>query len=114
MNFGVRIQATAERFPDHIAIERVGTGTLHETTYRQLSDLSAGWAGRLAGEGVRRGDRVAILADNDERWIGVYVGILRLGAVAVPLDTAYGAAQLRTILRHCGATVLCLTPKYVE
>ena len=61
-----------------------------------------------------RGHRVAILADNDGRWIACYLGVLRLGAVVVPLDTAYKTAHVHTILRDSGARVLFTTSRYAE
>ena len=47
---------------------------------------TAAW---LADASVARGDRCALLAENDAHWCAAYLGVLRLGAVAVPLDTAY-------------------------
>ena len=55
---------------------------------------------------VSAGDRCAILADNDAYWCGAYLGILALGAIAVPLDTNYSATQVATILSDSGARVL--------
>lgn len=63
---------------------------------------------------VCRGDRVAILADNEARWISAYLGALWIGAVAVPLDTAYKPAQVATILASSGACVLVTTPKFLD
>jgi long-chain acyl-CoA synthetase len=60
----------------------------------------------MAAQGVVRGDRCAILADNDARWCAVYLGLLRLGAIAVPLDTNYSAAQVATVLGASGARLL--------
>ena len=48
----------------------------------------------------------AILADNDAHWCAAYLGILRLGAIAVPLDTNYSARQVATIVRDSGSRVL--------
>ena len=64
------------------------------------------WAAWLAAEGIAPGDRCAILAHNDAHWCAAYLGILKRGAVAVPLDTNYSAAQVATILRDSGATLL--------
>ena len=67
----------------------------------------------LIAQGIAAGDRVAILADNDARWIAAYLGALRIGAVAVPLDTAYKAGQVRTVLDNSGARLLFTTPRYL-
>jgi long-chain acyl-CoA synthetase len=79
-----------------------------------LAQQSAGIAAWLHGQGVVPDDRVAILADNDARWIAAYLGVLRLGATAVPLDTAYKAGQVRTVLDNSGARLIFTTARYLD
>ena len=101
--------------PDLVAIEVLGAGdAIRQTTYGELDALAGRIAAWLQDAGVRRGDRAAILADNDASWVAAYLGVLRLGAVAVPLDTAYKAAQVRTVLADAGARVLFTTERYLD
>ena len=101
--------------PDLVAIEVLGAGdAVRQTTYRELDAEAGRIATWLKGAGVARGDRAAILADNDAAWIAAYLGVLRLGAVAVPLDTAYKAPQVRTVLADSGARVLFTTERYLD
>ena len=65
----------------------------------------------LSSRGIRKGDRCAILAANDAHWCAAYLGILKLGAVAVPLDTNYSAEQVSTIVRDSGAKMLFVSVK---
>ena len=112
-NFAARIGAVAQATPARTAIEQIATaGTVTPTTYGELDAQAARIASWLVTEGLQPGDRVAILADNDARWIAAYLGVLRLGAVAVPLDTAYKAAQVRTVIENSGARLLFTTQKY--
>jgi long-chain acyl-CoA synthetase len=60
------------------------------------------------------GDRVAILADNDARWCAAYLGILRIGAVAVPLDTAYNPEQIATVVRSSGARLVFADERHID
>jgi long-chain acyl-CoA synthetase len=113
-NFAARIAAAADRFADRPAVEMVRGDRVETTTYRELDDDSARLAGWLIENGIGRGDRAALLADNDAPWIGAYLAVLRIGAVAVPLDTAYKADQVRTVLENSGARMLFTTPKYLE
>ena len=113
-NFCARIADTAGRFADRTAIELLHEGRITETSYAGLMDGAARAASWLGGVDVRAGDRVAILADNEARWISAYLGTLWIGAVAVPLDTAYKPAQVCTILGNSGARVLFTTPKYLD
>jgi long-chain acyl-CoA synthetase len=115
MNFAQLIEDACRRHPDKAAIELLRTdGGLETITFSDLDRL-AGFAARwLIQQGVAQGERVALLADNDGRWIAAYLGALRIGAVAVPLDTAYKAAQVAIVIGHCGARVLMTAPKYLE
>jgi long-chain acyl-CoA synthetase len=112
MNFAARIADTAAQYPREVAIEHVDGNTVVSTSYAELTAHAAAWTAALAGAGVARGDRVAVLGSNTEPWIAAYLGALRMGAVAVPLDTAYNAQQLHTILSHCSATALCVSDRF--
>jgi long-chain acyl-CoA synthetase len=114
-NFAGRISDVARRMPGQPAIERLhDDGRLDVMSYGELEDLAGRIAAWLVASGMGRGDRIAILADNDARWIAAYLGALRIGAVAVPLDTAYKAGQVATVLAHAGARLVFTTPRYLE
>ncbi|HUR21309.1 MAG TPA: AMP-binding protein [Vicinamibacterales bacterium] len=113
-NFYDRFSTAATRFPDRTAIELQAADQLLATTYRELEQQGAGIAAWLHAQGVAADDRVAILADNDARWIAAYMGVLRLGATAVPLDTAYKAGQVRTVIDNSGARLIFTTARYLD
>ena len=84
----------AETIPALLAHRRQADGDLQAVvtadgavTYRELDDASAAVAARLAGAGVVKGDRVALLAPNGIEWATVALAVLRMGAVLVPLST---------------------------
>ncbi|MEP6782424.1 MAG: AMP-binding protein [Acidobacteriota bacterium] len=104
------------RFGDQTAVEIQRAAGVKGTqverfTYRQMHDMASAWSAWLASEGVAAGDRCAILAHNDAHWCAVYLGILKRGAVAVPLDTNYSAKQVATIVRDSGAKLLFVSDK---
>jgi acyl-CoA synthetase (AMP-forming)/AMP-acid ligase II len=105
-NFAARIADAAARFAGETAIEVLRGDQVETTTYGALMSHAANFAGWLHAQGIGPGDRAAILSDNDASWIAAYLGLLRLGAVAVPLDTAYKAAQVATVVADSGAKVL--------
>ena len=105
--------SSAQRFPDRPAVEifkRAGIETFRYADMRVLADRGARM---LHAAGISPGERCALLADNDARWCGAYLGILQLGGVAVPLDTAYTAGQVGTIVRDAGARFLLTSPRYL-
>ena len=105
-NFWQTYDEAAASFAGNVAVEVQRSSGLERVTYRELKTWAEGVAAWLTAQGVAQGDRCAILADNDARWCAAYLGILRLGAVVVPLDTNYSAAQVATVLSASGARLL--------
>ncbi len=102
----------AEKFPDRPAADLQRQDDVQRLSYREMAELSARAAAWIAARGVRPGERVAILAENDPMWCGAYLGILRAGAVAVPLDTNYSPAQVAKLLKDCGAAALFTSDRF--
>jgi long-chain acyl-CoA synthetase len=93
---------SARRHPQREALRRGG----RRIAYGELDRASAQVARRLAAEGVRPGDRVALMAPNVPELVAAYYGILRAGAIAVPLDVDLTRDELRATLVDCGAALL--------
>ncbi len=96
----------ATRLAERPAVEVQRRDSVERFSYGDLRELALDRAAWLTAQGVSPGDRCAILADNDAHWCAAYLGILRIGAVAVPLDTNYSAKQVAAILRDAGALAL--------
>ena len=58
-------------------------------TYRDLDDASARFSAGLSRRGVEPGDRVLVQVPKSVEAVALYLGVLRCGAVYVPLNTAY-------------------------
>lgn len=97
------LDEVADRHDHAVALQEVTDDGLTRTTYRQLRDLSHHVAAVLADAGVKAGDRVVLSAKNRPEWAIGYFGILRLGAVAVPVDHALEGSQLSNIVRSSAA-----------
>jgi acyl-CoA synthetase (AMP-forming)/AMP-acid ligase II len=98
----------AAAFPDEIAWRNVADRTTMTLAqwHRRSNQLARG----LRDHGVTKGERVALQIGQDEplEWLVSYVAIHKAGAVAVPLLSRLGAAELARVLRHAGASVaLC-------
>lgn len=98
MRHAARTYGTREflRFPD--------TSLTFDAADTQSDRLAAA----LTGQGVRPGDRVAIMLDNVPEWPLSWLAILKAGAIAVPVNVRYQAADLAHVLDDSGA-VLTLT-----
>jgi long-chain acyl-CoA synthetase len=113
-NFYERFAVTSERFSDRIAVEFQHRNGVERITYGELRRQAEAATRFLVSRNVQRGDRCAILADNDIAWCAVYLGILRLGALAVPFDTHYAPEQIATLLRDSGAKILFTAERYAN
>ncbi|PCI77702.1 MAG: AMP-dependent synthetase [SAR86 cluster bacterium] len=65
-------------------------------------------AGALLGLGLEKGDRVAILANNGQRYIETYMGVPAAGLVVVPLNTRHAMAELKYALEDSQTKVLLI------
>lgn len=83
-----------------------GAGNEAQFTFAELRDLSTKFAGVLADLGVVKGDRVATLLPRSPELVIATLGLWRLGAVHVPLFTAFGLQAIKYRVEHCGARVL--------
>ena len=63
-------------------------------TYRDMDERSARAAGWLQDQGVSTGNRVVVQIPKSVDAVALYVGVLRLGAVYVPLNTAYTSTEV--------------------
>lgn len=81
-------------------------GTLH---YEELDQIVSATSLELLAAGCVRGDRVALLMPNDWRHVVLVMALLRIGAVACPLNTRLPAGALRARLDQVSARAL-ITP----
>src|SRR5258708_22651143 len=75
-------------------------------TWRECLERVSRVAGALSALGVRRGDRVAILALNSDRYLELMYAIPWIGAAMVPLNTRLAAPEIEYILSDSGAVAL--------
>lgn len=83
-------------------------------TYRQLEERSRLLATGLVGAGVGKGSRVGILYPNSSSWVITWAAVTRLGAVALPVNTFYRPAELRTFLRHGDVQFLIGIGRFIQ
>ncbi|GAA4513906.1 acyl-CoA synthetase [Brevibacterium yomogidense] len=94
----------ALRSRDRIALIDGDTG--EQTTFGELERRTNAAARHLRAQGVRPGDRVALLTLNSPQMLEILVGIAKAGAVSVPMNTRLAAPELAYILSDSGATLL--------
>ncbi|MBB6098176.1 long-chain acyl-CoA synthetase [Deinobacterium chartae] len=108
------LEASADRFPDRVAVEFLGK----QTTFRELLDQVRRFATALQALGVRRGDRVAIMLPNSPQFLIAFYGASMAGAVAVNTSPLYVARELAHQMVDSEAETLIMLdqffPRYQE
>ena len=89
------IERNAVLYRDEPAVHVLG-GT--SVTHGELAQRARGLAAGLAARGVRRGDRIALLAGNGLVYFDVYLAAAYLGAAAVPLSTRASTSELQFMI----------------
>lgn len=104
------LRRTARRVPNKAAIICGDT----RWTYAEFDAVCNRVATGLASHGIKSGDRVALLARNSHAFAAMRFALARLGAVFVPINFMLGAEEVRYILKHSGALMLCTDSGLVE
>jgi long-chain acyl-CoA synthetase len=94
----------AERHPDKTAVFYLGT----RFSYRNLQNLSGRFAAALSGMGINSGQRVMMYIPNSIQWVVSWLGIQKLGAVAVPITPIYTPHDINYIANNSEAeAIIC-------
>jgi fatty-acyl-CoA synthase len=83
-------------------------------TYGDLNVRALEAARAMAAHGVGVGSRVGALFGNEPDWVITALAASALGAVFVPLNTWYKAAELAWTMRHCGLSLLILRRRFLK
>ena len=85
-----------------------------EVSFEKLLDLTARYASVLASHGVIKGDRVAVQVDKSSDVIALYLACLQLGAIHLPLNTAYTGDEIAYFLGDAAPRVFVCRPDRFE
>ena len=84
-----------------------------ELTWRDFDKKANRFANLLLSRGVKKGDKVSILLMNCLEWLPIYFGILKAGAVAVPLNYRYTAEEIKYCVELSDSDVLIFGPEFI-
>ena len=110
MNLAENLRYSAATSPDAPAVKL----DEYVLSYAELDDASARLAGLLAARGIAAGDRVGMMLPNVPQFPVVYYGILRLGAVAVPMNVLLKGRETTHYLADSGAAAVLVWETFAE
>ncbi len=85
-----------------------------QITWREFDNKANQFANLLLQRGIKKGDKVAILLLNCLEWLPIYFGVLKTGALAVPLNFRYTAEEIRYCLNLSEADALVFGPEFID
>ena len=85
-----------------------------EITWQNFYEESCRFANVLTENGVKKGDKVAILLMNCIEWLPIYFGVLMTGALAVPMNFRYAADEIAYCCGLAEVDVLIFGPEFTE
>ena len=94
--------------PDNMSFYR------REITWKVFDEKANRFANLLLERGVKKGDKVGILLMNCLEWLPIYFGILKTGALAVPLNFRYTPDEIKYCLDLAEVDVLMLLTVQVQ
>jgi len=98
------------RFADRTAYKFMG----RSITYRQVDEASRCFAAWLQGQGLARGDRVAVMMPNVPQYPVAVAGILRAGLVVVNVNPLYTPRELEHQLKDSGAKLIVVVENFAS
>lgn len=102
------LEGSAALYPEQVAVVHQG----ESVTYRDLDQRANRLAHWLTANGVAAGDRVPFIMENGIDYVTVYYGILKAGAVAVPLSTDLKPAALTPLLEELAPAAVVATARF--
>ncbi|MFB3818647.1 MAG: AMP-binding protein [Candidatus Methylomirabilales bacterium] len=111
MNLFQRLEEVARVGPERTALVVHEASGYRRVTFRQVAQEARRVAGRLLAEGLKSGDRVALVSENRPEWTTAYFGIVGAGGVAVPLDVQLPEGEIANVLRHAGCRFVIASGK---
>jgi len=105
-NLGKMLEYTCIKYPDRVSLIYKDKSI----SYAQLDRAVNAFGNGLKALGIAKGDKVAIMLPNIPEFIVSYFAILKLGAVAVTINTLSTPYELRYLLDNCDARAFITTP----
>jgi acyl-CoA synthetase (AMP-forming)/AMP-acid ligase II len=96
------------------AIFETDRGIVDRATYGELNARVNRIGHALIGQGVRHGDRVAVLGRNSLQYVAIYFALAKLGAIMVPVNFWYRASEIGYTLEQSGASYLLLAEQFAD
>src|SRR5712692_311545 len=107
MSFLKDIFDRLETAHDTVVLQELRDGQTVAVTGRDLLEMVAKTWNCLASQGLKEGDRCALLAHNSIRWVAMDLAIMAEGLIVVPLYARQAPAELIAMMKDCSTALIC-------
>ena len=105
---------TRTTWKEYALIEaKKGEAYKKEITWKEFDKKANRFANLLLTRGVKKGDKVAILLMNCIEWLPIYFGVLKTGALEVPINYRYTAEEIKYCLELSDSSMLIFGPEFI-
>ena len=110
------LERNARIYPNEVALVEINPEKqpAKNLTWREFDVKANRFANLLFTRGVKRGDKVAILLMNCLEWLPIYFGILKAGAIVVPMNYRYSSDEIKYCLDLADVRMLVFGPEFIE
>ncbi|RLL46835.1 long-chain-fatty-acid--CoA ligase [Oceanobacillus piezotolerans] len=110
MDIGLSLSRNARRIPNKTAIIYEGETYSYERFNNEVNKLAHG----LLKQGVKKGDKIAFMMKNSDKFMIVYYAIMKVGAIAVPVNFRLTINEVAYILDDCDASIVFFDGDYTS
>ena len=110
MTLGKMLEATAQRLPRKCAIKF----QKRKITFRELNELVNRAAQGLSKLGLQKSDKVGILSENCPEYVVTYFAALKIGGIAVPINSFLTGREIKYIVDNCQIKILVTSKKFLR
>lgn len=110
LNLAVLLTESAKKYPNETAV----IADSFRMSFAQLNAASNQFANGLSKLGVKQGDKVGIMLSNVPHFLIAYYGVLKVGAVIVPMNVLFKADEIDYMLSDAEAVALVVWETFVD
>jgi len=108
------IKTQASRIPDRVALQMASEAAWEQYTYAETYRLSRHVAWQLWQSGLRKGDRVVLVSENQPGWCIAYLAAVQIGTAVVPLDAQTPTPEILAIAEFTDAKSILASESVLE
>ncbi len=111
LTFDEVVSGAVEKYGEDLALSKI---TGEGLTYAEIGEKVKSVSAFLSEKGIQKGDRVALIGENQPNWGIAYLSITSMGAVVVPIMTEFSSTEVHHIIRHSGSKAVFVSSKLYE